>query len=196
MGDHYNTLGLSRNASKEEIKDAFRKSALKFHPDRHSQSTNEVREGASLKFKQASEAYEVLIDDRKRADYDLGRGRNGRSGGFGYGNGYSSSSSSSSSSSYGGRSGGGGGGGRGFGYGGGSSSGYYRPPPIFDVAFIFRYVTRRGFLLNVAFASVLLGGAVVLEKSAEALWKMNNSGKSFEDAMQSIEKGKTNKDEN
>ncbi|THU54735.1 hypothetical protein C4D60_Mb10t28270 [Musa balbisiana] len=58
--DHYKTLGLGRNATKGEIKEAFRRSALKFHPDKHSQSSKEVREGASLMFKQASEAYEGI----------------------------------------------------------------------------------------------------------------------------------------
>lgn len=177
MMDHYRTLGLGLDASKEEIKEAFRRSALKFHPDKHSRSSREVREGASLKFKQASEAYQVLIDDRKRADYDLSR-RLGRT--------------PSSSSSY-------------YGYGGGSSSSYYRPPPPpprrdrtsgFDAGSVFRYVTRRGFLLNVAFASALLGGAILIEKGGEALWKMNNSGKSFEEALQSVEKGKIQKEKN
>ncbi|XP_010907829.1 chaperone protein dnaJ 72 isoform X3 [Elaeis guineensis] len=138
--DYYKTLGLSRNATKEEIKEAFRRSALKFHPDRHAQSSKEVRDGASLQFKQASEAYEVLIDDRKRADYD--RGRRGAS--FER---WSCGQASSSSYYYGGRQ---------YGYGGGGG-GYRRPPPGdgglgFDVESVFRFLTRRGFLVNIAFA--------------------------------------------
>ncbi|KAB1200701.1 Chaperone protein dnaJ 72 [Morella rubra] len=89
--DHYKVLGLSKNASKGEIKDAFRKLAIKFHPDKHSQSPKPVREGATLRFKQVSEAYEVLSDDRKRAYYDS-RSRSGfgasTTGGGGYGYGY------------------------------------------------------------------------------------------------------------
>lgn len=172
--DHYKTLGLRRTATKLEIKEAFRRCALRFHPDRHSQSTKQVRDGASVKFKQASEAYEVLIDDLKRADYDFSR----RSGGF------------ASSSSY--------NGGKGYGYGGGS---YYRPPPPgrearggFDVGMVFRYVTRRGFLLNVAFASVLFGGAFVMEKSMQTLWRLNNSGKSFEETIKSVDKSRKQKE--
>ncbi|XP_010907828.1 chaperone protein dnaJ 72 isoform X2 [Elaeis guineensis] len=162
--DYYKTLGLSRNATKEEIKEAFRRSALKFHPDRHAQSSKEVRDGASLQFKQASEAYEVLIDDRKRADYD--RGRRGAS--FER---WSCGQASSSSYYYGGRQ---------YGYGGGGG-GYRRPPPGdgglgFDVESVFRFLTRRGFLVNIAFASAILGGAVVIERSAGALWKFSNSG--------------------
>lgn len=90
MEDHYKILGLNRNATKDEIKEAFRKLAVKFHPDKHSQSSNSVRENATLRFKQVSEAYEVLSDDRKRAHYDF-RSRSGSgagsntTGGYGYG---------------------------------------------------------------------------------------------------------------
>ncbi|URE48153.1 DnaJ domain [Musa troglodytarum] len=180
--DHYKTLGLGRNATKGEIKEAFRRSALKFHPDKHSQSSKEVREGASRMFKQASEAYEVLIDDRKRADYDRAwRG--------GFSDRWSRGASSSSSSSY------------------SNSSQYhegrqysYRRPPARDGVFgldlesVFRLLTRRSFLVNMAFASVLLGAAVVVERSSETMWKMNNSGKSFEEAIESIEQKKANKE--
>ncbi|BBN68469.1 Chaperone DnaJ-domain superfamily protein [Prunus dulcis] len=69
--DHYKVLGLPRSASKEEIKEAFRKLAVKLHPDKHS-TPKAVRESTTLRFKQVSEAYQVLIDDRKRADYNSG----------------------------------------------------------------------------------------------------------------------------
>lgn len=69
--DHYEALGIGRNASKGEIKEAFRKLALKYHPDKHAQSPKAVRDGATLRFKQVSEAYEVLSDDRKRSLYNL-----------------------------------------------------------------------------------------------------------------------------
>ncbi|CAL9057401.1 unnamed protein product [Musa banksii] len=178
--DHYKTLGLGRNATKGEIKEAFRRSALKFHPDKHSQSSKEVREGASLMFKQASEAYEVLIDDRKRADYDrVWRG--------GYSDRWSRGASSSSSYSYSSQ------------YHEGRQYSYRRPPAgdgVFglDLESVFRLLTRRSFLVNMAFASVLLGAAVVVERSSETVWKMNNSGKSFEEAMESIEQNKANKE--
>ncbi|TKY46363.1 Chaperone protein dnaJ 72 [Spatholobus suberectus] len=71
--DHYKVLGLYRTASKEEIKAAFKKLAFQFHPDKHSQSPKAVRENATIRFKQVSEAYEVLMDDRKRADYNFRR---------------------------------------------------------------------------------------------------------------------------
>ncbi len=77
--DYYETLGVEKSASKDEIKKAFRKLAGQFHPDKQT--------GDEAKFKEISEAYAVLSDEKKRAEYDA------------YGNSYS----------------GGGGGGQGFG---------------------------------------------------------------------------------
>ncbi len=65
MSDYYEVLGLSRGASEDEVKKAYRKSALKFHPDR-----NPGDKQAEAKFKEISEAYEVLSDDNKRQIYD------------------------------------------------------------------------------------------------------------------------------
>ncbi len=63
--DYYEVLGVSKNASKEEIRKAYRKMAMKYHPDR-----NPGDKEAEEKFKEAAEAYEVLSDDNKRAKYD------------------------------------------------------------------------------------------------------------------------------
>jgi molecular chaperone DnaJ len=62
--DYYEVLGIKRNASEAEIKSAYRKLALKFHPDRNKEN------GAADKFKEASEAYSVLSDNEKRPRYD------------------------------------------------------------------------------------------------------------------------------
>jgi len=63
--DYYEVLGVSRSASKTELKKAYRKLALKYHPDR-----NPDDESAEDKFKEAAEAYEILNDDQKKARYD------------------------------------------------------------------------------------------------------------------------------
>jgi curved DNA-binding protein CbpA len=89
MEDHYKVLGLNRNATKDEIKEAFRKLAIQLHPDKHSQSPQAVRENATLRFKQVSEAYEVLSDDRKRANFNFrSPSGSGRYASYGYGYGY------------------------------------------------------------------------------------------------------------
>ena len=63
--DYYGILGISKNASTEEIKKKFRKLALKYHPDRN---PGDVK--AENKFKEISEAYEILGDKEKKAKYD------------------------------------------------------------------------------------------------------------------------------
>ena len=63
--DYYEVLGVAKTASTEEIKKAYRKEALKYHPDR-----NQGNKEAEEKFKQAAEAYEVLSDGDKKAKYD------------------------------------------------------------------------------------------------------------------------------
>lgn len=64
--DYYDVLGVDRDASKDEIKKAYRKKAKEYHPDKNPENTEEARE----KFKKISEAYEVLADDEKRKRYD------------------------------------------------------------------------------------------------------------------------------
>ncbi len=65
MKDYYEILGISRNASDEEIKKAYRRLALKYHPDRNPEDPH-----AEEKFKEIAEAYAVLSDPQKRAEYD------------------------------------------------------------------------------------------------------------------------------
>lgn len=83
--DFYEILGVSKSASKEEIKKAYRKKAIQFHPDK-----NPDDKEAENKFKEAAEAYEVLSNDQKRSRYDqFGHAGVGGSGGFGGGGGMS-----------------------------------------------------------------------------------------------------------
>jgi molecular chaperone DnaJ len=81
--DYYDVLGVSKTASEGEIKKAYRKLAMKFHPDRNPDDPE-----ADHKFKEATEAYEILSDSQKRAAYDqFGHagvdGSQGAGGGFG-----------------------------------------------------------------------------------------------------------------
>lgn len=83
--DYYDVLGVGRDASKDEIKKAYRKLAMKYHPDR-----NPDDKEAEVKFKEASEAADVLVSDEKRRRYDqFGHagvdGQNGFGGGAGPG---------------------------------------------------------------------------------------------------------------
>lgn len=79
--DYYEVLGITRNASEAEIKKAYRKLALQFHPDK-----NPDDKSAEDKFKEAAEAYEVLSDANKKARYDqYGHAGMGGAGGFGGG---------------------------------------------------------------------------------------------------------------
>lgn len=76
--DYYETLGVSKSASKDEIKKAFHKLAMKHHPDKN--------KGDDTEFKKINEAYQTLSDDSKRAQYDqFGHGHSTGSGQAGYG---------------------------------------------------------------------------------------------------------------
>ncbi len=83
--DYYEVLGVGKNASDDEIKKAYRKAAVKYHPDKEG--------GSEEKFKEASEAYEVLKDGEKRRRYDqfghAGVGGNGAGGGNPFSSGFS-----------------------------------------------------------------------------------------------------------
>ena len=86
MSDYYDVLGITKTATQEEIKKAYRKKAIKYHPDK-----NEGDKTASEQFKKISQAYETLSDDKKRQIYDQygEQGLNGM-GGMGGGQGFSS----------------------------------------------------------------------------------------------------------
>lgn len=82
MADYYEVLGVSKNASESEIKNAFRKKAMQFHPDKNKAAD------AEEKFKEINKAYEVLSDQNKKARYDqFGDASDQPGGGFeGFGN--------------------------------------------------------------------------------------------------------------
>lgn len=95
--DLYALLGVSQGASESEIKSAYKRAALKFHPDKQQGKSEEEKKEAETKFKSIGEAYEVLSDPEKKARYDSGveledldnphAGYGGGGGGFGHGHG-------------------------------------------------------------------------------------------------------------
>ena len=121
--DYYEVLGVSKNATDKEIKKAYRQLARKYHPD------NNKDADAEAKFKEVSEAYEVISDANKRKAYDQ-YGHAGVSG-FGAG-GYSGST---------------------YGYSDGSDSAYYDMGDIFG-----QFFRNSGFSDSDVFSSFFVGG--------------------------------------
>ena len=68
--DLYAVLLLKQDASSDDVKKAYRRLALKYHPDKHATASDDVKKDASLKFQQVGFAYAVLSDEKKRKRYD------------------------------------------------------------------------------------------------------------------------------
>lgn len=179
--DYYRVLGLRRDASKDEIKAAFRKLALEFHPDRHERSSKAVQDEAMRRFKVVSEAYDVLSDDKKRATYsktgsyygDRSTHRGGYnthqsnySGGYStYGSGYNTYQRRTSGPTY------------------SYNRGFRFGSPLL-------YFSRMDFLISAVLVGVLMGSLFVADATGKAIWQRNNKGKSFEETMDALSKTK------
>ncbi len=84
--DYYEVLGVKKDASEDEIKKAYRKKAIQYHPDRQTDKSEAEKKAAEEKFKEAAEAYAVLSDPKKRQQYDqFGFNAPNMGGGFGGG---------------------------------------------------------------------------------------------------------------
>jgi DnaJ-class molecular chaperone len=96
--DYYEVLGVSKNASAQEIKSAYRKQALEWHPDRH----KEDKAQAERRFKEINEAYQILSDPQKRSAYDqFGHQAFAPGGGFGRAGGFAGAGPFSQTGRYG-----------------------------------------------------------------------------------------------
>ncbi len=89
--NYYEILGVSKNATADDLKSAYRQLAKKYHPDVYASKSDAEKKAAEEKFKEINHAYEVLSDDQKRAAYDTYGDENGPqmgAGGFGSGGGF------------------------------------------------------------------------------------------------------------
>ena len=68
--DYYKVLGVDKSATDDQIKSAYRKLAMKYHPDKFSTASEEEKKKAEEQFKEINQAYNVLSDKQKRANYD------------------------------------------------------------------------------------------------------------------------------
>lgn len=172
--DYYKVLGLRRDATKDEIKAAFRNLALKFHPDRHAKASKAVQDDALRQFKVVSEAYDVLSDDKKRAAYSKAGSYYGDRSTYGEGYNTHRSTYSEGYSTY--RSG---------------YNTYQRRTrgPTYSYAWRFEfgsprlYFSSTNFLIHAVLVGVLMGGLFVADATGKAIWQRNNKGKSFEETM-------------
>ncbi|CAM6125804.1 unnamed protein product [Calypogeia fissa] len=181
MTDYYKILGIDKNASASEVKSAFRKLAFKHHPDKHANASEHYREASSQRFKELAEAYEVLSDEKKRNLYN----KAGRAGpGFQYGSNstthgaYRHARGAYAQGPY-----------RGGGDGGFHPGSSRRTASPYRWNFSFGFGRAdyifHGLIFTMAIIGFTSGGS-----AAEALWKMRNSGRSFEETIEVVERRK------
>eukprot|EP00873_Tetraselmis_striata_P037720 jgi/Tetstr1/457984/TSEL_044495.t1 len=167
--DLYAVLEVQRGASPTEVKAAYRELAKRFHPDRHHSSPEHLKTDALARFKEISEAYEILGDAGKRSVYDVsGRSAAMRSGG-----------ASSSSSAH-----AGGGGYSGNPYHGRQYTYYGRQEARYTDSFfrqMRRGMTPQNLLVHGVLLGTLLAGTYMANHTGQAVWESKNTGRNFSD---------------
>lgn len=196
--DYYRVLNVRRDASSGDIKAAYRKLALQWHPDRHQNASKAQAQTANARFKELVEAYEVLGDDAKRAVYN----REGRRGVNTRATGQQGADTWRPPPKP----------GRGFARSGdpreGARRGQYQYGHWADStrgepgssqyagssggrwqrAGLWRGLTRGDVAFHVALAGLVLGGVFFGERLSGLLWQSVNLGKSFEETMEAVER--------
>ncbi|BBN11176.1 hypothetical protein MPTK1_5g09690 [Marchantia polymorpha subsp. ruderalis] len=188
MTDYYKVLGIRRDANAAEVKTAFRRLALKFHPDRHVNSSDQSKHSAGQKFKELSEAYEVLSDEKKRAVYN----REGRAGfRTPYGRGTYEREEAHRRTA-----------------GGDAWRAQYEQQPfhsaksypegVYRVRFRWPWsapsgLSRADYFLHGFIFLVAVIGFTAVDKAFDSIWKSKNTGKSFEEAIEAVDRGKESK---
>lgn len=167
--DFYSLLGVTRSASQQEIKEAFRQKALQHHPDRHTTASKATQERASAHFKDICEAYKILSNEHDRAIYNA----SGRSAVYRQRSAGASGSAHHSSTS-------------------GSRSGPYGRSGFYTRSwstFLLRYSHQLP--LQAAVAAGVILGMLAWSSTADAIWNRLNQGKQFQDVIQRKQGSKT-----
>jgi curved DNA-binding protein CbpA len=174
MIDYYKVLGIAKNATESEVKSAFRKLALKFHPDRHATSSQVNQDAANKRFKEVAEAYEVLSDEKRRRIYNSG----GRPGSH-YGNthqtyrrGGDAARGTYNQGAY---------------YQGGFHPGRRKASP-FSWNFSSLGFGRNDYIFHSLIITVAIIGFATAGSAVDSIWKRQNKGRSFEEAMEAVER--------
>ncbi|KAL3133238.1 hypothetical protein ABBQ38_007124 [Trebouxia sp. C0009 RCD-2024] len=163
--DLYQVLGVSRHASQDDVKKAFRKLVLQCHPDRNTGGSKATAEKAEQRFRAVSEAYEVLGNESKRDLYNKGRA-----------SGYMRSGPAATSQQYysppRARSG----------WANYRYQQHRRPTSISaNLAAFLRGMTKHDAYFHLLLGGVLVGGFLFMGTAGEAMWASMNKGKLFKD---------------
>lgn len=166
--DPYSILGVQRSASKEEIKRAFRKKALKHHPDLHRSSSESVQRQAAEQYARVSHAYEIL----SKPQHPAGQYPRSPHGGHAPSSGYARS-----------------------GY---QHTTYYRNRKRYSSGssgFFYTFKNSGSLMVTIAAGCVCIASLYALDPWIQGMWTRRNQGKLFEDMVQDLKERKKRRDD-